>query len=52
VVKGETIMPVPEGVITSTENWKLEAAAEAAIETEAIDEIVEEELAEPEDDMQ
>ena len=45
-------MPVPEGVITSTENWKLEAEAEAAIETEAIDEIVEEKLAEPEDDMQ
>lgn len=49
-------MPVPEGVITSTENWKLEAEAEAAIETAIVDaleeEATEEYVPEPEDDMQ
>jgi hypothetical protein len=30
-------MPTPEGAITSTQTWKLEAEAEAAIESEKLD---------------
>ena len=45
-------MPTPQGDITTTQTGRVEAAAEAAIEAEAIDKIIEEELVEPEDDLQ
>lgn len=42
MVKGEAIMPVPGGEITSTETWS-EAPVEEIIE-EAVEELPEEEL--------
>ncbi len=54
-------MPTPEGAITSTQTWKLEGAAEAAIESERLDaaiaeadaeEATEEYLPDEQDDLQ
>jgi len=44
MVKGETIMPTPQGDITSTETWTEEPA-------EVVEEVVEEQLPEEEADQ-
>ena len=38
MVKGETVMPIPGGEITSTETWGLTPAAEEVVE--AVEEVL------------